>query len=146
MKKKVVIITLILIVIVALSILIYNLFFKPIIIIGDDNISLQSKQEGAQGGLVPQVMPTYIKIDKGGRKYQGYSEKEMEIVKKFDTETMKTLNEKLSSLCDEIKDARTNKGFVTSNCIIINGKMSKVNEFNEKAKSIYTEILMMIKE
>ncbi len=137
MKKKLLIIILILAVLVILSIfiynVIYNLFFKPIVIIAD--------APTWQGGLTPQVMPHYIKIDKAGRKYEGYYEKEMEKVKTFDSEAMKILNEKLNLLYNEIKDTGESYG---SYRITIYGKTYNIDEFSEKATTIYKEICEII--
>ena len=129
MKKKLLIIILILVILAILSIIIYNLFFKPIVIIANT--------PNWPGGLTPQVMPHYIKIDKAGRKYEGYSEERMEKVKTFDSETMKILNEKLNLLYNEIKYTGESYG---SYRITIYGKTYNIDEFSEQATSIYREI------
>lgn len=137
MKKKLLIIILVLVVLVILSIfiynVIYNLFFKPIVII--------AYAPHWTGERIPQVMPHYIKVDKSGRKYEGYSEERMEKVKTFDSETMKILNEKLSLLYNEIKDTGESYG---SYSITIDGKTYDIYEFSEKATTIYKEIREII--
>ena len=86
-------------------------------------------------------MSEYVKIDRDGTQYEGYYRNYMEKVKTLDSETMKILKEKVDLLYNELKNINKDKNEEYVNGIVIHGKTYTYEMFNEKAQSIYKEIL-----
>mgnify|MGYP001624459045 CR=1 FL=1 len=137
MKKKlasVILILAIVILIVVLAIFINNKLSEPVILIFKN---VYSSVKGAS----PAVMSEYVKIDRDGTQYEGYYRNYMEKVKTLDSETMKILKEKVDLLYNELKNISKDKNEEYVNGIVIHGKTYTYEMFNEKAQSIYKEIL-----